>query len=103
MVDGSFYPDKSHLVAARYRYSSAEILLATGNFISLVELQYRNVFIAELCSYLAFFKFIEWVLDSSLPQLLILVTTGIDYASVINRISSAQLVTSFSTFLYQVV
>ena len=89
MVDGSFYSDRSHLVAAHWRCSSAEILLATRNFILSVELQYRNTYIAELYGCLAFFKFIEWVLDGSPSQLLIHVTTGTDCASVINRISLA--------------
>ena len=103
VIDRFFYPDKSHLVAARWRCSYTEILLAIGNFRFSVDLQYYNPYTAKLCSCLFFIKFINWILDGSRRDFPISVITRADCASVINRLTSIQLVTSFSTFLHQVV
>lgn len=43
------------------------------------------------------------ILAGSIPSHPIPITTGTDCASIINRISSTQLVTSFSTYLHQVI
>ena len=37
-VDGSFFPDKSHLIAAHWRCSANQILLVTSDFISSIKL-----------------------------------------------------------------
>ena len=100
VVDGSSFPEKSYLVAAHWRCSGNEILLATGNFLSSVELQHRNAYVAELCGCLAFVKFIAWIVGDSPPSNHILVTTGTDCAAVINRISYVPPVTPFSTYLH---
>ena len=58
VIDGSFYPDKSHLLSAHWGCSSNEVLLASGNFISTVKLQYQNACTAELCGNLVVVQFI---------------------------------------------
>ena len=103
VVDGSFYPDKSHLVSAHWRCSKDEILLTEGNFVSTVECQHRNAYTAELCGCLAVIQFVEWILAGSTSHSPISISIGTDCSAVINRISSTQLVTSFTTYLHQIV
>ena len=47
-------------------------------------------------------QFIEWILVESIPLKPTPITIKTNCTSVINHFSSAQLVTSFSTYLYQV-
>ena len=103
VVEGSFFPEKSHLVAAHWRCSSNEILLATGNFLSSVELQHRNAYTAELVGCLALIKFISWIVGDSPPFNQILVNTVMNCAAVTNMISSVPPVTPFFTYFHQIV
>ena len=102
VVDGSFCLDKSHLASAHWRCSKDGMLLVEGDFLSLVEIQHRNVYTAELCGCLAITHFIEWILAGHRSSSPISVSTGTDCLSVISRISSTQLVTSFKTYLHQI-
>lgn len=74
-----------------------------GDFLSSVEIQCRNAYATELCGCLAITHFIEWILAGHKSSSPISVSADTDCLSVISRISSTQLVTSFKTYLHQIV
>ena len=60
-IDGSFYPDKSSLVAAHFIITYKK-KIGSGNFISIVALQFRNPFTVELYRVLIILKVIKYIL-----------------------------------------
>ena len=98
--NGIFYLKCFYLVSAHWKCSNDKVLLAPGNFKSLVELQYTDPYTAELYGCLIVIQFIDLVLAGSILLQHIPITIGTNYASLINHILSMQLVTLFSTYLH---
>ena len=62
LVDGSFYPNQSHLIAAYIIITTHQIKLGSAYFISLIALLYRNTYSAELYRDLAIMKIVEYLI-----------------------------------------
>ena len=59
LVDRLFFPQCSHFVASHFIVEIEEMKVEEGNFILLVTIYYRNLFIAELYSIYLIMKLIE--------------------------------------------
>ena len=59
VVDGSFFPHRSVLISATWNCFRNQILLASGDFVFVIELQCKNAYSSELCCYFPMFKFVE--------------------------------------------
>ena len=59
VVDDYFFPERSVLMSSTWKYFSNDILLASGDFLSAIELQCRNACSCELCGCLSMLKFLE--------------------------------------------
>ena len=62
IVDGSFYTIKSKYILAVQFISEAEVIVAKGDFITIVAEEYRHPYAAKICSVLAYLKMIYNIL-----------------------------------------
>ena len=62
MTNGSFYLDKSHLVAAAWIVAIEDLKVATWDITISVPMDYSNTHAAELCGVLSFMVFVHHVL-----------------------------------------
>ena len=61
-VDGLFYPDQSHLIAAHIIITIHQTKLGSADFISLIALPYRNVYSTELYEALVVMKIVKYLI-----------------------------------------
>ena len=63
-IDGSFFPEKSHLIAVYILASIRNRIILRAKFITMAALKYHHSYIAELCGSLGIYKILyETVLN----------------------------------------
>ena len=102
IIDGSFFPHKSHLISAAWVLHHSSIL-CYADFLFSVAIEFRHPFAAEFCGALSIFIFLDNFLSKYLTILNpFLITVGSDCSSVLDRLWDTSLITNSSTHLHQI-
>ena len=103
VVDSSFYPKWSSLIVAHFKALLYNNIIAEGDFISFISLEYRHPYLAKLCSTLIIIQlFIHTVekIEIKLPEIEIEIRS--DYLAVINALFLTMNTISLLVNLYQI-
>ena len=100
-VNGSFFSEKSHLIAVYILALIGNKIVIQAKFITIVALEYHYSYAAELCGSLGIFV----ILDKVVPRKLrgkIQVSISTNYQVVIDVLYGTHTIIQFNTRLYQI-
>ena len=101
LVDGSFFSEKSHLIAAYILASIRNRIILRTKFITMAALEYYHSYAAEIYSSLGIHEILyETVLNEIRGKVKVSIST--DCQAVLNVVCFIQSPISFNTHLYQV-